>query len=185
MRHEFGAPALRKSGFPVWAWLIIVPCGCSLLVIPILAAILFPVFAQARANARGTSCMGNVRQQSTGALMYSQDYDEILPTAEAWMDVTAPYRRGEDILHCPEVSQKGSNAFGYAYDKRVSRRPLAEIAKPNFATMLYDSSNLVRNANDRFTSLPSPKRHTRGNNVGFVDGHVKAQRTSADEQTLR
>jgi prepilin-type N-terminal cleavage/methylation domain-containing protein/prepilin-type processing-associated H-X9-DG protein len=45
-------------------------------IIAILAAILFPVFAQAREKARQTSCLSNLKQSSFGAMMYSQDYDE-------------------------------------------------------------------------------------------------------------
>lgn len=48
-------------------------------IIAILAAILFPVFAQAREKARQTSCLSNLKQASLGFLMYSQDYDELFP----------------------------------------------------------------------------------------------------------
>jgi len=48
-------------------------------IIAILAAILFPVFAQARGAARQTSCLSNVKQGILGTLMYSQDYDEQIP----------------------------------------------------------------------------------------------------------
>ncbi|MBB6049875.1 prepilin-type N-terminal cleavage/methylation domain-containing protein [Armatimonas rosea] len=48
-------------------------------IIAILAAILFPVFAQARAAARQISCLSNVKQVGLGAMMYSQDYDETYP----------------------------------------------------------------------------------------------------------
>src|SRR5919205_3767504 len=47
-------------------------------IIAILAAILFPVFAQARAKARQTSCLSNMKQIGTGLYMYVQDYDETL-----------------------------------------------------------------------------------------------------------
>ncbi|MCC6728008.1 MAG: DUF1559 domain-containing protein [Chthonomonadales bacterium] len=47
-------------------------------IIAILAAILFPVFAQAREKARATSCLSNVKQVSLGVLMYVQDYDETM-----------------------------------------------------------------------------------------------------------
>jgi len=47
-------------------------------IIAILAAILFPVFAQARAKARGTVCLSNSKQIGTAVLMYSQDYDETI-----------------------------------------------------------------------------------------------------------
>ncbi|MDE3077680.1 MAG: prepilin-type N-terminal cleavage/methylation domain-containing protein, partial [Chloroflexota bacterium] len=45
-------------------------------IIAILAAILFPVFAQAREEARKTVCLSNVRQLATANEMYIQDYDE-------------------------------------------------------------------------------------------------------------
>jgi prepilin-type N-terminal cleavage/methylation domain-containing protein/prepilin-type processing-associated H-X9-DG protein len=48
-------------------------------IIAILAAILFPVFAQAREKARQTMCLSNSRQIANGIAMYTQDYDEILP----------------------------------------------------------------------------------------------------------
>jgi prepilin-type N-terminal cleavage/methylation domain-containing protein len=50
-------------------------------IIAILAAILFPVFAQAREKARSASCLSNHKQVSTSILMYSQDYDELMPLA--------------------------------------------------------------------------------------------------------
>jgi prepilin-type N-terminal cleavage/methylation domain-containing protein/prepilin-type processing-associated H-X9-DG protein len=48
-------------------------------IIAILAAILFPVFAQAREKARQTSCLSNLKQIGLGLMMYTQDYDEVLP----------------------------------------------------------------------------------------------------------
>jgi prepilin-type N-terminal cleavage/methylation domain-containing protein/prepilin-type processing-associated H-X9-DG protein len=50
-------------------------------IIAILAAILFPVFAQAREKARSASCLSNHKQMSSAVLMYSQDYDELMPLA--------------------------------------------------------------------------------------------------------
>ncbi|GIV21426.1 MAG: hypothetical protein KatS3mg023_3177 [Armatimonadota bacterium] len=48
-------------------------------IIAILAAILFPVFAQAREKARQTSCLSNFKQIGLSVRMYSQDYDEKFP----------------------------------------------------------------------------------------------------------
>lgn len=48
-------------------------------IIAILAAILFPVFARARENARRTNCVSNVKQMGLGMMMYAQDYDENIP----------------------------------------------------------------------------------------------------------
>lgn len=54
-------------------------------IIAILAAILFPVFAQAREKARQTGCASNCKQLGTAFMMYLQDYDERFP-AMTWFD---------------------------------------------------------------------------------------------------
>jgi prepilin-type N-terminal cleavage/methylation domain-containing protein/prepilin-type processing-associated H-X9-DG protein len=64
---------LRKGGFTLIELLVVIA------IIAILAAILFPVFAQARAKARQISCLSNTKQMGTAVQMYMQDYDEVLP----------------------------------------------------------------------------------------------------------
>lgn len=51
-------------------------------IIAILAAILFPVFARARENARRSSCQSNLKQIALGFIQYTQDYDELLPNSQ-------------------------------------------------------------------------------------------------------
>jgi prepilin-type N-terminal cleavage/methylation domain-containing protein/prepilin-type processing-associated H-X9-DG protein len=63
-----------KSGFTLIELLVVIA------IIAILAAILFPVFAQAREKARSISCLSNCKQIGVASQMYAQDYDEILPT---------------------------------------------------------------------------------------------------------
>src|SRR5689334_16037020 len=53
-------------------------------IIAILAAILFPVFAQAREKARAISCVSNLKQMGLAAIMYAQDYDETYPGEWQW-----------------------------------------------------------------------------------------------------
>jgi type II secretory pathway pseudopilin PulG len=75
-----------------------------------LAAILFPVFARARENARRSSCQSNLKQIGLGILQYTQDYDEAYPPAETtgsglntltWDVATQPYLKSSQILVCP------------------------------------------------------------------------------------
>ena len=67
--------ARRPRGFTLIELLVVIA------IIAILAAILFPVFAQAREKARATSCLSNMKQIGTGIMMYVQDYDESMPLA--------------------------------------------------------------------------------------------------------
>jgi prepilin-type N-terminal cleavage/methylation domain-containing protein/prepilin-type processing-associated H-X9-DG protein len=86
-------------------------------IIAILAAILFPVFAQAREKARQTSCLSNQKQLGLGVMMYAQDYDETYPmtanyaeptvTRTLWSDQVAPYLKNRDIFKCPSAVSPG------------------------------------------------------------------------------
>ncbi len=62
--------AKKRMGFTLIELLVVIA------IIAILAAILFPVFAQAREKARAIACISNMKQMATASLMYSQDYDE-------------------------------------------------------------------------------------------------------------
>jgi prepilin-type N-terminal cleavage/methylation domain-containing protein len=70
---SLGRRRLQGRGFTLIELLVVIA------IIAILAAILFPVFAQAREQARKTNCASNMKQIATGALLYLQDYDEHFP----------------------------------------------------------------------------------------------------------
>jgi prepilin-type N-terminal cleavage/methylation domain-containing protein/prepilin-type processing-associated H-X9-DG protein len=70
----------RSKGFTLIELLVVIA------IIAILAAILFPVFAQARARARAISCVSNLKQIGTATGMYVQDYDETYPCGWGSMD---------------------------------------------------------------------------------------------------
>jgi prepilin-type N-terminal cleavage/methylation domain-containing protein len=72
----------QNRGFTLIELLVVVA------IIGILAAILFPVFARARENARRTSCISNVKQIGLALTQYVQDYDSQYPPRQIW-DVSA------------------------------------------------------------------------------------------------
>ena len=92
-------------------------------IIAILAAILFPVFARARENARRSSCQSNLKQIGLGIIQYGQDYDEKYPLIETtpvpgpygWAGATQPYVKSDQIYQCPsELNDPGSFGIGAA-----------------------------------------------------------------------
>jgi prepilin-type N-terminal cleavage/methylation domain-containing protein len=103
-----------RKGFTLIELLVVIA------IIAILAAILFPVFAQAREKARQTGCLSNVKQIGHGIQMYVQDFDEHIPrnafadpprvqegdhftncSSPRWMDVIQPYVKNTDVHNCP------------------------------------------------------------------------------------
>jgi prepilin-type N-terminal cleavage/methylation domain-containing protein/prepilin-type processing-associated H-X9-DG protein len=80
-------------------------------IISLLAAILFPVFARARENARRTSCLSNVKQIGLAFLQYTQDYDEKYPLrymnmmgnapTSSWTISVQPYLKSTQLYRCP------------------------------------------------------------------------------------
>jgi prepilin-type N-terminal cleavage/methylation domain-containing protein/prepilin-type processing-associated H-X9-DG protein len=84
-------------------------------IIAILASILFPVFAQARAKARQAACLSNMKQIGTAVMMYIQDYDEVYPPSQlsqtatgtgnpvvSWPTMIYPYVKNEAVFVCPD-----------------------------------------------------------------------------------
>ena len=116
-------------------------------IITILAAILFPVFAQAREKARQTSCASNVRQLGVATLSYVQDYDETFPLANytpnldttgnsnvTWQSLIDPYIKANfptnvgtatpdkvtSIFVCPSIDSSGRDSSTPAYRPALS-----------------------------------------------------------------
>lgn len=96
----------QSAGFTLIELLVVIA------IIAILAAILFPVFAQAREKARSISCMSNLRQSGTAVAMYVQDFDETFPMSlylafqpapcvVSFYHEIAPYQKNANIMQCP------------------------------------------------------------------------------------
>jgi prepilin-type N-terminal cleavage/methylation domain-containing protein len=97
-----------RSGFTLIELLVVIA------IIAVLAAILFPVFAQAREKARQTYCLSNVKQLALGVLMYAQDNDEMLPPTQndsfvLWPDLINPYVKNNQIRVCLSDLGKPTN----------------------------------------------------------------------------
>lgn len=82
-------------------------------IIAILAAMLLPALSKARAKARSISCVNNLKQIGTSALMYAYDYDDILPSYTAYT-IRAASAPHWSLEHIPYIS-KGLNVTTYIY----------------------------------------------------------------------
>jgi prepilin-type N-terminal cleavage/methylation domain-containing protein/prepilin-type processing-associated H-X9-DG protein len=133
-------------------------------IIAILAAILFPVFARARENARKANCASNLKQIGTGVMMYIQDYDERYPigyvytgadasTAVAWCQLVVPYVKNAGIFKCPsDDSTPNATTYrggGYGYHMRVfspsadATITQAQLVLPADTIMICDSAQVT------------------------------------------
>lgn len=131
-------------------------------IIAILAAILFPVFAQAKASAKKVSCLSNTKQMGLAIHMYAADH-EALPmyavsgTQYRWYDQLMPYIKSTGIFSCPstgrkwDVGQAGRNAtYGYNYQYLGnSRANCANV--PVVDTMIQSPANTIAIADSRGT----------------------------------
>lgn len=101
-----------KHGFTLIELLIVIA------IITLLAAILFPVFARVRENARRASCQSNMKQLGLSFIQYTQDYDEMYPpvfntadsnfdfsfTRETWKTFIFPYVKNAQVYNCPSAT---------------------------------------------------------------------------------
>jgi prepilin-type N-terminal cleavage/methylation domain-containing protein/prepilin-type processing-associated H-X9-DG protein len=111
----------KQHGFTLIELLVVIA------IIAILAAILFPVFAQARAKARQATCLSNLKQIGLAQMMYIQDYDErFVPyqlvatcpwpdlcgsaaTTVSWLYLTQPYSKNNLYSQCPDAKPNTRN----------------------------------------------------------------------------
>ena len=92
--------AASHRGFTLIELLVVIA------IIAILAAILFPVFAQAREKARQIACLTHAKQIGTATMMYVQDYDEMYPSSHwgIYFVLIQPYTKNEQLWRCPSHS---------------------------------------------------------------------------------
>jgi prepilin-type N-terminal cleavage/methylation domain-containing protein/prepilin-type processing-associated H-X9-DG protein len=138
-----------KAAFTLIELLIVIA------IIAILAAILFPVFAQAREKARQTSCLSNIKQQGLAVLMYVQDNDESFPLHETvgsdgyfyiWSSsyTMQPYLKNKQIIRCNSDSLRDPTPEDVGiYDGRkpVAMSYLVNSFTPGWSGPLFGIDN--------------------------------------------
>lgn len=172
-------------------------------IVAVLAAILFPVFAQARAKARETHCRSNIRQTGQAVLIYACDYDDCAPPADYgwpqsrfwppwqpvvnmnWWDLILPYLRGStSVLYCPSVR---SYTPPYLLNGILGDPPtcfMGTVTQPADTILVVEGRppeermepnvrGVVFSACFVWPLTHYPFHHLGKMNACFVDGHVK------------
>jgi prepilin-type processing-associated H-X9-DG protein len=168
----YGAPPLKKNNTATVVIIVLAAVfGGGIFIVAILAAILFPVFAKVRENARMSVCESNVKQIELGLIQYVQDHnDKYPPSASGFKAAVFPYLKSEQIFRCPTDT---AGSVDYSMNPKLQGMSLEKLADPSQVVAIYEGS-----------SQTLVFRHEGKAVVGFADGHVKAL-TPAQAQMLR
>ena len=160
-----------RRGFTLIELLVVVA------IIAVLAAILFPVFAQAREKARQSTCLNNQRQIVTSMLIYVQDNDDTFPTeSNVWTAINVPAK----VLVCPTANKLLN---GYVFSDGLCRLVLGKLSSPsqvmctadgqhNAGTSNLNSGDFTSYANIAYGAEDYAYRHSNAFIASYVDGHV-------------
>jgi prepilin-type N-terminal cleavage/methylation domain-containing protein/prepilin-type processing-associated H-X9-DG protein len=174
-----------KRGFTLIELLVVIA------IIAILASILFPVFAKARAKARQATCTSQVRQIATAVQMYAQDNQGQYPGVDggSWSSKLTNYLGNSDkMFQCPEDTS-GTGRNSYAFAGVLIRTDGSGVKEANVfspsevgcvcdaaPTELYPSGRLIGGGalTDEAVIAATPAaRHGKGTVAGYCDGHAK------------
>ena len=176
-----------KKGFTLIELLVVIA------IIAILAAILFPVFARAREQARQTSCMNNMKQIGGAFQLYVDDWEETLPvmghTQWSWVQRIATYHKTKNIHLCPSDDTLTSDRRPFSYVPSCesggcgNQIPLSlpDFAEPSGTILIAETNGRLtrdhyhpRRGYATVKTELLPHRHNGRANWAFVDGHAKA-----------
>jgi prepilin-type N-terminal cleavage/methylation domain-containing protein/prepilin-type processing-associated H-X9-DG protein len=180
MSHTFMKSG--RKGFTLIELLVVIA------IIAILAAILFPVFARARENARRASCQSNLKQIGLGVMQYTQDYDEGVPCPKLADDVSTdygrrwraplfPYVKSAQLFMCPSntrntVTAEAANAALNSPEFKLSYAVNYNFLQAGTITQIQSVATKIMVTEDKDGySLMAP-HHANGGTSSTIAGRI-------------
>ena len=193
-------PSAERLAFTLIELLVVIT------IIAILAAVLFPVFAQAREKARQTSCLSSLRQIGLASLQYSQDYDELQIGTELgdepeyfWGEMLAPYLKNRRILSCPSSdapfrTSAPSSGFpggiGYEWSYNYAINDIKDTQGRRIGAAFAPMAGVTRPADtililDGWPAAAEPAENEERHEIRWVWGRRDALRNPLDDGNPR
>ena len=160
-------------------------CMLGLATLAFLAAILFPVFGNAKHNWRRSSCQSNLKQILLAVRSYSQDCGgrfpllkcrhgaATVPISSGYVKSLRPYLGGFSMFQCPSEESYRLGSTDYAYNNGPLAGRYESIALSSGSTVIFCECNETPGAGASASAPIISNRHAEGSNYAFVDGHVK------------
>lgn len=145
-------------------------------IIAILAAILFPVFAQAREAARKSSCQSNLQQIGLALQLYARDYNGKLPPGENELKpLVLPYLNSLTIFYCPSDASIGTGRdLLQKTAPGLGGRLITVPSGPLVTSYQYRGGRSLEDRGEVPVAADCVFHHHSYSNVLYLDGHVKA-----------
>jgi len=167
---------MRREGFTLIELLVVIA------IIAVLAAILFPVFAQAREKSFQTNCVNNQRQIAMAIMMYAQEHDEMFSLASSvWNDIGQPAA----VLVCPTKGEAFGNCYGFVAG--LGGMSIGNITDPAHTVVTADAVVPTTNFNLLNSWTDVDLRHSSSFICSLADGHivaVKCKNNASESTTL-
>ncbi len=148
----------------------IVLSGMVFMMIPVMAALLLPALARAKSKAQTVQCMNHVKQINLAVIMYANDHNNTLPSAESWCELIKPYvGPSTAVFECPS-QPKGRCSYGF--NVALSNKRISEVGDPAQLVLVFSTGEGWNQAGGRDLALP----HLHSRNaltLGFADGHTE------------
>lgn len=139
----------------------------------ILIAMLFPVFARARDNARRSACQSNLKHIEAALWQYVADNNGVSPSG-TWDGALRPYTKENRVFRCPS-SREAKGTSDYFFNARFLKKPINNLSSPQTLILMGDGGSVLAQlpASWLKDNYSPAWRHLGGANYGFADGHIK------------